>query len=127
MPRVSRPKAKASDQANDSEKQATAGATGKAAKGRAAPKRKAEDDDPPKVDAAPAPNGTKKRKTKDEDAMPLAQRTTVATLAKGMHIGAHVSAAGGEQTCLSRLATLFHDMLTLSLKVSRMLSQTPFT
>jgi AP endonuclease-1 len=41
---------------------------------------------------------TKKRKTKEEkeaEAMPLAARTTIASLKKAMHIGAHVSAAGG--------------------------------
>ena len=41
----------------------------------------------------------KKRKTKEEkeaEAMPLAARTLVATLKKAMHIGAHVSGAGGE-------------------------------
>ncbi len=41
----------------------------------------------------------KKRKTtkaKEEDAMPLAERTVVSSLKKGMYIGAHVSAAGGK-------------------------------
>ena len=40
----------------------------------------------------------KKRKTKEEkeaEAMPLAARTAVGSLEKLMHIGAHVSAAGG--------------------------------
>jgi AP endonuclease 1 len=40
----------------------------------------------------------KKRKTKEEkeaEAMPLAARTVISTLKKAMHIGAHVSAAGG--------------------------------
>jgi AP endonuclease-1 len=41
---------------------------------------------------------TKKRKTKEDkeaEAMPLAARTAVGTLKHAMHIGAHVSAAGG--------------------------------
>jgi AP endonuclease-1 len=40
----------------------------------------------------------KKRKTKEEkeaESMPLAERTLVTTLKKAMHIGAHVSGAGG--------------------------------
>lgn len=40
----------------------------------------------------------KKRKTKEEkeaEAMPLAERTAIGVLKKSMHIGAHVSAAGG--------------------------------
>ncbi len=51
----------------------------------------------PAVNAAPV-KPAKKRKTakaKDEDAMPLADRTAVSFLKKGMYIGAHVSAAGG--------------------------------
>ena len=46
----------------------------------------------------------KKRKTKEEkeaEAMPLATRTVVSTLKQAMHIGAHVSAAGG--MCLKHL------------------------
>jgi AP endonuclease-1 len=61
-------------------------------------KRKAE---PEAESAAPAPapaaKVTKKRKTKakDEDETPLANRTAVSELKPAMHIGAHVSAAGG--------------------------------
>lgn len=64
---------------------------------KAAAKRKAEVEE----DKQPETNGikaVKKRKTKaekEDEAMPLASRTAVATLQKGMHIGAHVSAAGG--------------------------------
>ena len=44
--------------------------------------------------------GVKKRKTKAKDAengdaMPLAERTAVSSLKTAMHIGAHVSGAGG--------------------------------
>lgn len=55
------------------------------------------EDSSPAIEAAPA-KPAKKRKTtkaKDEDAMPLADRTAVSSLKKGMYIGAHVSAAGG--------------------------------
>jgi AP endonuclease-1 len=49
---------------------------------------------------------TKKRKTKEEkeaENMPLAERTLVATLKKAMHIGAHVSGAGGMSLMLESL------------------------
>ena len=71
-------------------------AVSKVATTKASTKRKAE---PEAEDAAPAPAAkvTKKRKTKakDEDATPLANRTAVSELKPAMHIGAHVSAAGG--------------------------------
>lgn len=56
----------------------------------------ADDDDDAVADKAK--KTTKKRKTKEEkegEAMPLAARTVVGTLKNAMHIGAHVSAAGG--------------------------------
>lgn len=46
----------------------------------------------------------KKRKTKEDknaETMPLAGRTLVSTLKKAVHIGAHVSAAGGRYKLLS--------------------------
>lgn len=58
--------------------------------------------DPEEGDETPeskANSRIKKRKTKEEknnDAMPLAARTSIASLKHAMHIGAHVSAAGGE-------------------------------
>ena len=71
-------------------------AVSKVATTKASTKRKAE---PEAENAAPAPAAkvTKKRKTKakDEDATPLANRTAVSELKPAMHIGAHVSAAGG--------------------------------
>lgn len=45
---------------------------------------------------------TKKRKItkgKEDDAMPLGERTVVSSLKMGMYIGAHVSAAGGKYKC----------------------------
>lgn len=61
-------------------------------------KRKAEPE--PEIDApAPAAKVTKKRKTKkEEDSTPLADRTDISSLKPAMHIGAHVSAAGGSQS-----------------------------
>lgn len=62
-------------------------------------KRKAEPESQDKAPVA-APKAVKKRKTKgkEEDAMPLAERTAVASLKKGMYIGAHVSGAGGSSS-----------------------------
>lgn len=59
-------------------------------------KAKVEDDEPEDPDETKT---KKKRKTKEEkeaEAMPVAARTAVATLRKAMHIGAHVSGAGGK-------------------------------
>lgn len=68
-----------------------------------APKRKIKDEDEDveeeKIVEKPAKKVVKKRKTKEEaenDAMPVAARTAVATLKKKMYIGAHISAAGGK-------------------------------
>ena len=63
-------------------------------------KRKAEaEPDSQAEPAAPvvAAGAPKKRtkKEKNEDTMPLADRTAVSSLKKAMYIGAHVSAAGG--------------------------------
>lgn len=46
--------------------------------------------------AAPKKRRAAKAKTKPEDAMPLAERTAIASLKKAMYIGAHVSSAGGK-------------------------------
>ncbi len=65
-------------------------------------KRKASNDDASHNDS-PAEKEVKqpakKRKSKggkEEDKMPLAERTAVGSLKKAMYIGAHVSGAGGE-------------------------------
>lgn len=79
---------------------------------KAAPKRKAESDSngaDAAADATPAAPQPKKRKTaksKEEDAMPLADRTAVSSLKKAMYIGAHVSAAGGKSLYFSVLRAL---------------------
>lgn len=43
----------------------------------------------------PAAKRQKTTKAKNQDTMPLAERTVVSTLKRAMYIGAHVSAAGG--------------------------------
>lgn len=63
-------------------------------------KRKAEPEVETKAIAAPKVVKKRKTKGKEEDSMPLASRTAVSSLKSAMHIGAHVSAAGG----LSHLA-----------------------
>lgn len=69
-------------------------------KQKASGKRKAktEDDDNEDAEEKKVP---KKRKTKEEkeaEAMPLVARTLIGSLKKAMHIGAHVSGAGGESS-----------------------------
>lgn len=83
---------------------------------KAATKRKAktEDDEDDEKEAEKKP--VKKRKTKEEkeaEAMPLAPRTVIGSLKQAMHIGAHVSAAGGKFLP----PTLFVLCLTLELGV----------
>ena len=107
MPRAS-PRKRTEVNYNEDEPSAKSVASKAAAKvknvvAKAAPKRKVEDvKEEDQTVVAEKTNGTakvvKKRKTKaekEEDAMPLAPRTVVTTLQKGVHIGAHVSAAGG--------------------------------
>jgi AP endonuclease-1 len=73
----------------------------KAPKQKKAPakrKTKTEDDEEDDEEDADDTKAKKKRKTKEEkeaEAMPLAVRTVIGTLKKAMHIGAHVSGAGG--------------------------------
>jgi AP endonuclease-1 len=65
--------------------------------GKASKAIKKEEEDEVREVVKPA----KKRKTKakeEENGMPLAERTAVASLKKAMYIGAHVSAAGGQYT-----------------------------
>ena len=61
-------------------------------------KVKAEDDEDENEEGAGEKIVTKKRKTKEEkeaESIPLATRTSIELLKKGMYIGAHVSGAGG--------------------------------
>jgi AP endonuclease-1 len=68
-------------------------------------KAKTEDDEDEGADVDEN-KSKKKRKTKEEkeaEAMPIAARTAIGALKKAMHIGAHVSGAGGmSQSLLSR-------------------------
>jgi AP endonuclease-1 len=65
----------------------------------------------------------KKRKTapkgKPEDAMPLAERTAVSSLQKAMHIGAHVSGAGGVQNSVPNAVHIGANAFALFLKSQR--------
>lgn len=80
-------------------KQETNGAAGTSQSKAASSKRKAEPEDEP---AAASSTSAKKRKTKgkEEDTMPLVERTATTALRKPMYIGVHVSAAGGWIPCL---------------------------
>ncbi|TAQ89296.1 hypothetical protein B7494_g2383 [Chlorociboria aeruginascens] len=65
---------------------------------------------------------TKKRKTKEEkeaESMPLAARTAIGTLNKAMHIGAHVSAAGGVQNSITNALHIGGNSFALFLKSQR--------
>jgi AP endonuclease-1 len=48
------------------------------------------------LEKAGEPKRRKQKGRAEENTMPLAERTSVASLKKAMYIGAHVSAAGGE-------------------------------
>jgi AP endonuclease-1 len=94
----------------DNEKESTLAIKINRVKAKAAPKEAQEPKERPRKRTATADDDlnpeenranktTKKRKTKEEkdrEAMPLAARTAVTSLKHAMHIGAHVSAAGGE-------------------------------
>lgn len=78
---------------------------------KASAKRKAKTEDDEDKEGAGDNKVKKKRKTKEEkevEAMPLAERTVIGTLKKAMHIGAHVSGAGGK---VSKCNTLFDQYL----------------
>ncbi|KAF4965905.1 hypothetical protein FSARC_6341 [Fusarium sarcochroum] len=89
-------------------------------------KRKAEPE--AEIEApAPATKTVKKRKTKakDEDATPLADRTAVSTLKPTMHIGAHVSAAGGVQNSVTNAVHIGANAFALFLKSQRKWTNPP--
>ena len=66
-------------------------------------KAKTEDDEEEgNTDNKKAPNKRKTKEEKEAEAMPLAIRTLIGGLKKAMHIGAHVSGAGGESSCSFR-------------------------
>ncbi|KAK3192820.1 DNA-(apurinic or apyrimidinic site) lyase [Lecanicillium sp. MT-2017a] len=87
------------------------------------------EDSSPAIEAAPA-KPAKKRKTtkaKDEDAMPLADRTAVSSLKKFMYIGAHVSAAGGVQNSVTNAVHIGANSFALFLKSQRKWDNPPIT
>lgn len=60
-----------------------------------------EDDADEEEDNKPKPKKRRTKKDKEDDAMPLAERTAVSSLNRAMYIGAHVSGAGGKApSCL---------------------------
>lgn len=80
-------------------------ATGK--KRKAAPVKKEEEEEELGCDShaenadeeegdKPQPKKRKTKKEKEDEAMPLAERTAIASLKRAMYIGAHVSGAGGK-------------------------------
>ncbi|TVY17757.1 DNA-(apurinic or apyrimidinic site) lyase 1 [Lachnellula arida] len=95
---------------------------------KAPAKRKAkteEDDDEGDADDTKV---KKKRKTKEEkeaEAMPLAPRTIISTLKQAMHIGAHVSAAGGVQNSLNNALHIGGNSFALFLKSQRKWTSPP--
>ncbi|KAI8683835.1 AP-endonuc-2 domain-containing protein [Fusarium keratoplasticum] len=97
----------------------------KGAVAKAVTKRKAEPE--PEIDApAPAAKVTKKRKTKkEEDSTPLADRTAVSSLKPAMHIGAHVSAAGGVQNSVTNAIHIGANAFALFLKSQRKWTNPP--
>ncbi|KAM5356320.1 hypothetical protein ACJ41O_002966 [Fusarium nematophilum] len=93
--------------------------------GKAVAKRKAEPD-PENEMPAPAAKTTKKRKTKGKegDAAPLAGRTPIASLKPPMHIGAHVSAAG-VQNSVTNAVHIGANAFALFLKSQRKWTNPP--
>ncbi|OBT61689.1 hypothetical protein VE03_09401 [Pseudogymnoascus sp. 23342-1-I1] len=96
-------------------------------------KRKIKDEDSEddeKTVEKPAKKPVKKRKTKEEaenDGMPLAARTAVATLKRKMYIGAHISAAGGVQNSLPNALHIGANSLALFLKSQRKWTSPPLS
>ncbi|KAF4629447.1 hypothetical protein G7Y89_g8699 [Cudoniella acicularis] len=81
-------------------------------------KAKTEDDE----DDAEEVKTRKKRKTKEDkeaETMPLAERTAIGTLKKAMHIGAHVSGAGGVQNSINNALQIGGNSFALFLKSQR--------
>ncbi|KAM0339832.1 hypothetical protein ACHAPU_010785 [Fusarium lateritium] len=98
----------------------------KTAAAKTVTKRKAESE-PESAVTVPATKTIKKRKTKakDEDATPLAGRTAVSTLKPAMHIGAHVSAAGGVQNSVTNAVHIGANAFALFLKSQRKWTNPP--
>ncbi len=75
-------------------------------------KAKTEEDDNEETDDKKIKKKRKTKEVKGSEEMPLAARTAVGTLKKTMHIGAHVSAAGGKlQTTIDTVQQLIRPVL----------------
>lgn len=82
-------------------------------------KLKDEDEDEGKEEPTAGKKVTKKRKTKEEkeaETMPLAERTLVSTLKQAIHIGAHVSGAGGVHNSINNSLRIGGNAFALFLK-----------
>ncbi|EKD20607.1 apurinic endonuclease [Drepanopeziza brunnea f. sp. 'multigermtubi' MB_m1] len=91
-------------------------------------KRKIKDGDDENEDPEEG-QSKKKRKTKEEkeaeEAMPVAVRTAVASLKSAMHIGAHVSAAGGVQHSITNSLQIGGNSFAFFLKSQRKWTSPP--
>ncbi|TLS26200.1 hypothetical protein PpBr36_05275 [Pyricularia pennisetigena] len=76
-------------------------------------------------EAKPAAKRQKTVKGKEEDIMPLAERTVVSTLKRAMYIGAHVSAAGGVQNSVENALQIGANAFALFLKSQRKWTNPP--
>ncbi|TVY57078.1 DNA-(apurinic or apyrimidinic site) lyase 1 [Lachnellula cervina] len=95
---------------------------------KAPAKRKAKTEEDEDEGDADDTKAKKKRKTKEEkeaEAMPLAARTVISTLKQAMHIGAHVSAAGGVQNSLNNALHIGGNSFALFLKSQRKWTSPP--
>ncbi|TVY82982.1 DNA-(apurinic or apyrimidinic site) lyase [Lachnellula suecica] len=95
---------------------------------KAPAKRKIKAEDGEEDEGADDTKVKKKRKTKEEkeaEAMPLAPRTAVDTLKKLMHIGAHVSGAGGVQNAINNSLHIGGNSFALFLKSQRKWTSPP--
>ncbi|KAH8603025.1 xylose isomerase-like protein [Bisporella sp. PMI_857] len=82
-------------------------------------KRKAKTEDGEAEGDVKAPKKRKSKEEKEAEAMPLAGRTVVGTLKKAMHIGAHVSGAGGVQNSINNALHIGGNSFALFLKSQR--------
>ncbi|SPJ80161.1 probable AP endonuclease [Fusarium torulosum] len=126
MPQVTKAVAAASKVVGKTKGAITKAVSTKTATAKTVTKRKAEPE-PESATPAPVAKVTKKRKTKakDEDATPLADRTSVSTLTPAMHIGAHVSAAGGVQNSVTNAVHIGANAFALFLKSQRKWTNPP--
>lgn len=109
---------------SDSKSRASSRAAARATTKRSKPETAADGGE-----AGEAAGAAKRRKTKarDDDSMPLAERTAVASLDKAMYIGAHVSAAGGVDKSVANAVHIGANSFALFLKSQRKWESPPMT